>query len=163
MAPLPRVPDLRSQRDAMRKLSFLAGKWTGRARQFRGTAEPLELSQTEEAQFKLDGLILVIEGTGKTLSEGQPVLQALGIISYDDESATYHMRAFNDGRFLETELKLLSDTQGLAWGFTMGDIQTKSVLRISEKGEWTELHEIAIGFQLSKKLMEMTVRLIEPM
>jgi len=123
----------------------------------------VELFQTEEAQFKLDGLILVIEGTGKTLSEDQQVLQALGIISYDDESATYHMRAFNDSRSLETELKLLSDTQGLAWGFTMGDIQTKSVLRINEKGEWTELHEIVIGFQLSKKLMEMTVRLIEPM
>ena len=122
----------------------------------------MELFQAEEAQFKLDGL-LVIEGTGKTLSEDQQVLQALGIISYDDESATYHMRAFNDSRSLETELKLLSDTQGLAWGFTMGDIQTKSVLRINEKGEWTELHEIVIGFQLSKKLMEMTVRLIEPM
>jgi hypothetical protein len=163
MTHLPRVPDLRSQRDAMRKLSFLAGKWTGRARQFRGAAEPVELLQTEEVQFKLDGLILMIEGIGKALAEGQPVLQALGIISYDDESATYRMRAFNDGRFLETELKFLSDTPGLAWGFTMGDIQTKSLLRINEEGAWTELHEIAIGFQPSKKFMEMTVRLIEPM
>ncbi len=29
------------------------------------------------------------EGIGRTISDGQPVLQALGIISYDDESGTY--------------------------------------------------------------------------
>jgi len=30
------------------------------------------------------------------------------------------MRAFNDGRFLETELKLLGDGDGLTWGFALG-------------------------------------------
>ena len=49
----------------------------------------MALLQTEEAQFKLDGLFLMIEGIGRTISDGQPVLQVLGIISYDDESGTY--------------------------------------------------------------------------
>ena len=49
----------------------------------------------------------MIEGVGRTKSTGEPVLQAFGIISYDDESATYRIRAFNDGRFLETQVKLL--------------------------------------------------------
>ena len=31
---------------------------------------------------------------------------ALGLISFDDETGTYRMRAFNDGRWLETEVKL---------------------------------------------------------
>ena len=30
------------------------------------------------------------------------------------------MRTFNDGRFLETELKLLGDGDGLTWGFALG-------------------------------------------
>ena len=30
------------------------------------------------------------------------------------------MRTFNDGRFLETELKLLGDGDGLKWGFALG-------------------------------------------
>ena len=30
----------------------------------------------------------------------------LGLISFDDETGTYRMRAFNDGRWLETEVKL---------------------------------------------------------
>src|SRR5882762_12018393 len=107
MAQLPRVPDLPVQRQAMKKLDFLIGKWAGEARLLRGPAESVELLQTEEAQYKLGGLILVIEGVGRTKSSGQPVLQAFGIISYDDESATYRMRAFNDGRFLEAQMKML--------------------------------------------------------
>ena len=158
MAQLPRVPDLEAQREAMKKLGFLVGKWAGEARLLRGPAESVELLQTEEAKYKLDGLILVIEGIGRTKSGGQPLLQAFGIISYDDESETYRLRAFNDGRFLETQTKLLEEGKGMTWGFAMGEIRTNSVLRINERGEWTELAEISIGSQPSKKLLELTVR-----
>ena len=142
----------------MKKLGFLAGKWAGEARIQRGPGEPVVLSQTEEVQYKLDGLLLMIEGVGRTKSDGQPALQALGLISYDDESKKYRLRAFNDGRFLETETQLLDGGQGLTWGFALGDIRTSSTLRINEKGEWTEFHEITIGAQPPKKLMEVVVR-----
>jgi hypothetical protein len=124
----------------------------------RRPGEPLELIQTEEAQYKLDALILTIEGVGQTKSDGKPSLQAFGVISYDDERKTYHMRAFNDGRFLETEIRLLEEGQGMTWGFALGEIRIKSVMRINDKGEWTELHEIIIGSQPPKKLMELIVR-----
>ena len=142
----------------MKKLGFLVGKWVGEARLQRGPGEPVVLVQTEEAQFKLDGLILEIEGIGRTKADNKPVLQALGIISFDDETGTYHMRAFNDGRFLEAEVKLLEDGKSLAWGFALGSIKTSSVLRINEKGEWTELAEISIDSQPARKLMELTVK-----
>lgn len=158
MAALPRVPDLTAQRAAMKRLGFLVGMWTGEARVLRGPGEWVDLHQSEEAQYKLDGLILVIEGVGRRKSDGQAVLQALGIISFDDEGGTYRMRAFNDGRFLETEVKLLDQREAISWGFTLGQITTKSVLRINERGEWTELTEITIGSDPPKKLMELTVR-----
>jgi hypothetical protein len=144
MAQLPRVPDLEAQREAMKKLDFLVGKWDGEARLLRGPAESVELLQSEEAQYKLDGLIVVIEGVGRAKS--------------GDESKTYRLRAFNDGRFLETEVKILEECKGMTWGFALGEIRTNSVLRINERGEWTELAEISIGSQPSKKLLELTVR-----
>jgi hypothetical protein len=159
MAQLPRVPDLEAQREAMKKLGFLVGKWGGEACLLRGPAESVELLQTEEAQYRLDGLIVVIEGVGRTKSGGQPLLQAFGIISYEDESRTYRLRAFNDGRFVETQMKLLEEGKGMTWGFALGEIRTNSVLRINERGEWTELAEISIGSQPPKKLLELTVRL----
>ena len=152
------MPDLEAQRAALKKLDFLIGKWAGEARLRRGPGESIELLQTEEAQYKLDGLILVIEGVGRTKASGQPVLQALGIISYDDESRMYRMRAFNDGRFLETQVKLLEEGLGMTWGFALGEFKTSSILRINEKGEWTELAELTIGSEPPKKLLELTVR-----
>ncbi len=142
----------------MKKLGFLVGKWNGEARLLRGPGEWMELHQSEEAQYKLDGLILVIEGVGRTKSDGQSVLLALGVISFDDETATYRIRAFNDGRFLESEVQLLDQDKALRWGFALGQIAIKSVLQINESGEWTELAEIKIGSEPAKSLLELTVR-----
>jgi hypothetical protein len=158
MAHSPRVPDLNAQRAAMKKLGFLVGKWHGEARLLGGGGEWMNLHQSEEAQYKLDGLILVIEGVGRTKSDGHSVLQALGVISFDDETATYRLRAFNDGRFLESEVKLLDQDKTMSWGFALGQITTKSVLRINESGEWTELAEVKIGSEPPKTLLELTVR-----
>ena len=158
MAQLPRVPDLEAQRMAMEKLNFLVGEWAGEARVVRGPGEATEFVQTEKAHYKLDGLILMIEGVGRAKSDGRSILQALGVISYDDESKTYHMRAFNDGRFLESEVMLSEEGNGITWGFSLGEIRTKSVMRINERDEWTELHEIMIGSEPPKKLMEIAVR-----
>jgi hypothetical protein len=110
------MPNIEAQRAAMKKLDFLLGTWAGEARIVRGPGEMVEMMQTEEAQYKLDGLVLTIEGVGRTKSEGKAVLQAFGIISYDDESEKYYMRAFNDGRFLEPEVKLLDAAKGMSWG-----------------------------------------------
>jgi hypothetical protein len=157
MAQQPQVPNVEMQRAAIKRLGFLVGKWTGEARILRVPGEPEVLIQTEEAQYKLDGLILLIEGVGRTKADGKLVLQALGIVSYDDESGTYRMRAFNDGRFLETEVKLMDDGRGLTWGFAVGQVRTSSTMRITGKGDWTELHEIRIGAQPPRKYMEITV------
>jgi hypothetical protein len=100
--------------------------------------------------------VLVIEGIGRNKSDGKAMLQALGIISFDDEAGTYRMRAYNDGRFMETEVKL-ADDKGIAWGFVVGDIRTSSKMRINEKGDWTELTEISIGSQPPRKFMELRV------
>jgi len=142
----------------MKKLDFLVGKWAGEARLARTLGETIDLVQTEEARYKLDGLIMIIEGVGRTKSQGSPILQALGVICYEDDSKTYRMRAFNDARYLETEVKLSDEHKGMTWGFSLGEIRTNSVMRINERDEWTEIHEITIGSQPAKKLMEVAVR-----
>ena len=161
MAQTPQTRDIEAQRRAMKKLDFLAGEWSGQASAMRGPGVVVELSQTESAQFKLGGLILVIEGVGRTNSDGSLALQALGLISFDDRSGSYHMRAFNDGRWLESEVKLLDDCLGISWGFSLGDIRTKSILRINDEGEWTEYAEITIGSRPPQRLMEIVVRRVD--
>jgi len=141
----------------MRKLSFLVGTWTGEASVLRGAGESLKLLQSEEAEYKLDGLVLMIEGLGRSKADGKPALQALGTISYDDEARTYNMRAYNDGRYLETEVKLAENGRGMMWGFILGEIKTSSVLLIDDLGAWTEQHEITVGSQPARKFMQVRV------
>ena len=140
----------------MQRLDFLVGSWSGEGRMFRG-GETIEFVQTERAEYKLDGLLLVIEGLGRSKADGKMMLQALGIISYDDETGAYRMRAFNDGRYLETEVKLDANTKALSWGFALGEIRTNSILRLDEQGHWTEVHEITMGAQPARRFMELSV------
>ena len=158
MAQTPRTPDLEAQRAAMKKLGFLVGEWSGEASVLRGPGQIVELAQTESAQFKLDGLLLVIEGVGRSKSDGKLALQALGLVSFDDETGTYGMRAFNDGRWLETEIKLADGERSISWGFALGEFKTTSVLRVNESGEWTERGELIIGDRPPQKMMELRVR-----
>jgi hypothetical protein len=76
------MPNIEAQRAAMKKLEFEDGKWVGEACLLRGPGDPVSLMQTEEAQFKLDGLILCIEGVGRTTADGKPALQALGVVLF---------------------------------------------------------------------------------
>ena len=142
----------------MKKLGFLAGEWSGEASVLQETGQFAELAQTESVQFKLDGLVLVIEGVGRTRIEGQPALQALGFISFDDETETYKMRAFNNGRWLETEVKLADGENSISWGFVLGEYRTATILRINENGEWTEHGELFIGDRPPLKMIELKVR-----
>ena len=142
----------------MKKLEFLVGDWSGEATVLRGPGQFAEMAQTESAQFKLDGLVLMIEGVGRTKIDGKPALQALGLISFDDETGTYKMRAFNDGRWLETDVKLADSGKSISWGFAIGAFKTTTVLRINESGEWTEHGELLINDRPPQKLMDLKVR-----
>ena len=160
MAQTPHAPNVEAQRIAMKKLEFLAGEWSGEATVLRGPGQFVDMTQTESAQFKLDGLVLMIEGVGRTRTDGKISLQALGLISFDDETGMYKMRAFNDGRWLETEVKLSDGGNSISWGFALGAFKTATVLRINEKGEWTEHGEITVGERPPQKMMDLKVRRI---
>jgi hypothetical protein len=94
-AQAPRTPDLAAQRAAMGKLSFLVGRWSGAASALRAGGM-MDLAQTEEAQCKLDGLLLMIEGVGRAKADGRLVLQAFGLISFDGQSGTGPPRKLMD-------------------------------------------------------------------
>ena len=158
MAETPNAPNVEEQRTAMKKLEFLVGEWSGEATVLRGPGQFVDMAQTESAHFKLDGLVLMIEGVGRTKTDGKVSLQALGLISFDDETGTYKMRAFNDGRWLETEVKMGDGGNSISWGFALGAFKTATVLRINENGEWTEHGEIIIGERPPQKMMDLKVR-----
>lgn len=131
-----------SQREAMRKLSFLAGHWSGPVTISRGPGEPLHLTQTENVEYRLDGLVLLIEGKS-TGPDGKVQFSALATIAYDETAHSYRFRAYNDGHYVDTELSV--PASGFSWGFTAGPAHIVNTMHLTDKGEWNEATEVTVG------------------
>lgn len=143
------------QREAMRKLSFLAGHWSGPVTIVRGPGEQLHLTQTEDVEYKLDGLVLLIEGKSAS-ADGKVVFSALATIAYDDASHTYHFRAFHDGHYLDTELSVPAN--GFSWGFTAGPAHIVNTMHLTDKGEWDEVTEVTVGSNPPHRSVDMQLQ-----
>ncbi len=141
-----------AQREAMRKLSFLVGRWKGPVTVVRGPGEPLHLTQTENVESRLDGLVLLIEGKS-TAADGSAPFEALATIAFDEATHTYRFRAYNEGHYLDTELSVLSD--GFSWGFAAGPAHIVNTMHLTGKGLWQETTEVAVGDNPARKSVEM--------
>ena len=147
----PAGPDLAAQRAAMQKLAFLTGHWSGPATIARGPGEPLHVTQAEEVQFKLDGLVLLIEGTSRDAA-GKPVFHALATVSFDDSTHTYRFRAYNDGRYLDTELTVPAN--GFSWSYAAGPVHITNTMHLTAKGEWAETTEATMGTNPPRRVVD---------
>jgi hypothetical protein len=143
------------QREAMRKLSFLAGHWSGPVTIVRGPGEAPHLTQTEDVEYKLDGLVLLIQGKS-TSADGKLLFSALATIAYDDASHTYHFRAYNDGHYLDTELSVPAN--GFSWSFTAGPAHIVNTMHLTGKGEWDEVTDVTVGSNPPHRSVEMLLQ-----
>ena len=141
-----------AQRQAMQKLSFLAGSWSGPITIVRGPGEPLHLTQTEKVEFKLDGLVLMIEGKS-TSGDGSVPFEALATVAYDDASHSYRIRAYNAGHYVDSELALLAD--GFSWGFDAGPAHILNTMHLTPKHEWQETSEVTFGSNPPRRTVDM--------
>jgi hypothetical protein len=144
-----------TQREAMRKLSFLAGHWSGPVTIFRGPGEALQLTQTEDVEYKLDGLVLLIEGKS-TSADGKILFSALATVAYDDASHTYRLRAYNGGHYVDTELSVPAN--GFSWSFTAGPAHIVNTMHLTSKGEWDEVTEATVGSNPPHRSVDMQLQ-----
>ena len=149
------APSQETQRAAMSKLGFLVGHWSGPVSIVRGPGEPLHLTQTENVQFKLDGLVLLIEGQS-TAADGTVPFKALATISYEDAAKAYHFRAYHDGAYVDTELTVQPD--GFSWGFTSGPAHIVNTMHLTAAHEWRETTEVTLPNGPPHKSFEMMLK-----
>ena len=119
------------QKEAMKKLDFLVGQWTGEGWVKQRDGERRTFSSAETIQSKLDGLVLLIEGT-------HTGFEALALVSYDKTAKQYRWRSFtSDGRGGDVEAKLIGE-RTLQWG---REGRFRYTIKISEGGLWNEVGE----------------------
>ncbi len=136
---LAQSPAPENLKQEMQKLAYMAGKWKGEASMRQPNGTLVKVGQEEDIQFKLDGTILMVEGTGRN-EEGKVVFNAIGIISYNPDTNSFGMKShLLDGKQTDAYFKIQTENN-FEWGFTVANnarIRYNIVLNPQEKS-WIE-------------------------
>lgn len=152
------APSVDAQKDAIRRLDWLVGRWTGEGRFFAGPDRTSTGAATETVQPRLDGAVLLIEGRGTAQSGGRevPVHEALGVLSYDPERKKYLLRAYRrGGQSVDADVEV--GDRRMVWGFTAPQGRVRFTIRLDEQGRWHEVGEISQDGASWRKYLEMTL------
>lgn len=151
----PASSSVETQRDAMRKLAFLSGHWSGPATISRGPGDPLHVTQTEDVEYKLDGLVLLIQGKSSG-ADGKVVFSALATVAYDDAVHAYRFRAYYDGHYLDTDLAVIDN--GFSWSFSAGPAHIVNTMHLTANGEWNETTDVTFASNPPHRSVEMLLK-----
>jgi hypothetical protein len=157
-------PDGAASREALKKLDFLVGKWSGDAAVTTGPKGKLTVKQTEAVEYRLGGTVLLVEGKGTGKRPGQDkegvLFNALAIISYDAGTGKYAIKAYRaEGLSVDATLTLPASGKGFAWGFKepRSGTEVRYVMTLTDKGEWREVGEFSRDGKTWTKFIEMTL------
>jgi hypothetical protein len=131
-------------KEEMKKLSYLAGIWKGEAKVRQGPGPELIIAQEEKIEYRLDGTLLAIEGTGRD-AHGNIVFNAMGLLNYDAPNKKFKFRSYmKDGRSADAYFTVLEENK-YEWGFDIpSGGKSKYTITLDpkektwhEKGEYT--------------------------
>ncbi len=151
-----------ANREAMKKLDYLAGKWKGDAKVKMGPGPEQTIKQTEDVQVRLDGVVLLIEGVGRGKLPGKDeegvLFNALAVMSYDAQAKKYKVKAYRqEGQSIDADMALTEN--GFVWGFKepQRGTEVRYTMTLTPKGEWNEIGEYTLDGKAWTKFIEMTL------
>lgn len=147
---------------AMEKLSFLVGRWDGKAVTEFVPGQRSEARQQETVTKKLDGLMLLVEGLGSIEREGKTIVvhEAVATISYDPATSSYRMRSFDrHGRYVDADGKWIEGK--FQWGFKTGQGEFRYTIDQTDDGSWHEIGEMSKDGATWRKFLEMNLKRVE--
>lgn len=128
---------------AMKKLHWMTGEWRGEGSMAMGPGPRRTSKVHEKLAFRLDGTVMLIEGQG-TRSEGGKELvvhNALAVISFNQQKGKYEMKTWlANGQSTDAWIELVGES-GFDWGFEFPSMKVRYIMRLNEKGQWTERGE----------------------
>ncbi len=132
-------PPSKVAQEQLQKLAYWQGDWKGEASIRRGPGEPTVVIQEEHIEFRLEGTILLIEGIGKSPTDGSKTFNALAIINYDETSNEFKMKSYlQEGRSTDAWFKIVADNQ-YEWGFDIASGKIKyTIILDAKQGTWNE-------------------------
>ncbi|CAN5319066.1 hypothetical protein BH09BAC3_BH09BAC3_11840 [soil metagenome] len=102
----------------MSMLRSFTGKWKGEAVAIRQGGVKVTILQQETIEFRLDSLIIQMEGIGSRKDEpGKIHFHALGLLTYDPFKKTYGMKSYvKEGLQIDAFFRVIEKNK-YEWGF----------------------------------------------
>ncbi|MFT6827405.1 MAG: hypothetical protein ACJAS1_007283 [Oleiphilaceae bacterium] len=95
---------VKTNKDAMKKLSHWAGKWKGEGWSMDESQQRNSFAVEENIQIKVDGFAILVESLGKDKSTGKIGFESLGIVYFDNVLQKYQMKSMTaDGNMALTD------------------------------------------------------------
>jgi hypothetical protein len=133
-------------KEKMKPFTHWAGHWQGESAIQMGPGAQKKSNVDEHLEFKLDGVIMLIEGIGKSTegSENKIVHHAMAILSFDQTTNQYKFNSYlKDGRSTQAWLNIVEEGK-YQWGFDTPNGKIKySITLDSSKKSWNEIGEIS--------------------
>lgn len=148
---------------AIKKLGYLVGEWEGDAEMNLGPGRTEKVRQHEKVELRLQGTILVIEGTGRgKLPNGTEgiVFNALATVTFDPKDKKYGLRAHRmEGMKVDCDLNITDN--GFIWGFKEPARGTRIRYTMTHlDGVWKEIGEYSLDEKTYTKFFEMNLKKI---
>jgi hypothetical protein len=149
-----------AQREEMKKLNFMVGEWKGEGWIITPGGKRHEFIQTENIRYKLDGLALLVEGTGRRKPSNTVTFEAIGVIFYDERAKQFRMHSgTTEGHSGVSDMKLIEG--GLQWSPQATGGRLRYTIKLTEKGEWHEVGEYSQDGNTWQKFHEMTLQKVK--
>lgn len=154
---LAQRPDFSAQcKKEMQKLAYLVGDWKGQA-VTRTQAGELKLEQTEHIEWKMDGVLLSIEGIGK--DQGKIAFHAMAMVNYDVAQQQFKFKSYvKEGYTTDAYFKIIEENK-FEWGFDIpaGGKSRYFITLDPAKKTWTEIGEYSRDGSQWMKFIELNL------
>lgn len=150
----PRPAGTQEQRDAMQRLSWMDGEWTGTASVYAGPGRTSSHSHTERIGPMVGGSVKVIEGR-TTEADGTVSFNAFAIVSWDDAQDRYMMRSYANGNAGDFPLEVTAD--GFKWSVPSRGGRMDYVATHAD-GEWVETGDFVMEGREPMRVIELRLR-----
>ena len=159
LATAPAAQELRpagtaEQREAMQRLSWMDGEWTGTASVYAGPGRTTSHSHTERIGPMVGGSIKVIEGR-TTEADGTVSFNAFAVVSWDDATDAYTMRSYANGMAADFPLEATAD--GFRWTTPSRGGEMRYVTTFRD-GEWVETGDFVMPGRDPMRVIELRLR-----
>ncbi len=135
------------------------GNWKGEGWIQPGPGTPQKSIVDEHIEYKLDGMIVTVEGTGKSPDdEGKIVHHAFAVLYYDQTAKAYKFRSFlKDGRNTDAWFEVTGENK-YRWGFDVPTGKIAYTINLdTSAGKWNEIGEFSSDGKTWYKFFEMNL------